>query len=178
MTLVSAQTTGMSELEQHQALIDEIQSIRVERGFNARSELILAKWEIGRAVIQSPLYERHKRGVGEFIKKIGLDVGYSWRSIYDCCKFYNAAEAAGGLTDFLYSNGLGKEISWNSVLRCLPKTGGEVSEEEQKRLARHKPETRSDRASACRYALRRVNKEWREEDQDKLLKFLGLYQID
>ena len=75
MTEIAPYEQGMSPVEMHQSLVDEIQAIRVERGYNARSELVTAKYEIGRAVNTSPLYSRYTKGVGELIRKIGEDVG-------------------------------------------------------------------------------------------------------
>ena len=165
---------GMSQVEMHQSLVQEIEAIRVERGYNARSELVNAKYEIGRAIITSPLYSRYTKGVGELIRKVGSDVGLQWRSIYDCCRFYHVAEEAGGLEAFFTKNQIGKEMSWGGIQRLLPKNQADVAVDEVEKLSKLTAPDRANRASAGRYARRRIGQTWRDEDQQKLLKLLSV----
>jgi len=174
MTEIAPYEQGMSPVEMHQSLVDEIQAIRVERGYNARSELVTAKYEIGRAVITSPLYSRYTKGVGELIRKIGEDVGLQWRSIYDCCRFYHLAEEAGGLEEFFAKNHIGKQMSWSGIQRLLPKNQSDVAADEAEKLSKLPAPDRANRASAGRYARLRVGQVRRDEDQQKLLKLLAV----
>ena len=174
MTLVPADYDEMSPVEQHQLLIEEIQAIRTERGFNARTELVLGKYEIGKAIITSPLYSRYTRGVGNLIGQVGEEVGLGWRSIYDCCRFYNAVEVAGGFEAYLDYHGMGKQMSWAQILTLLPQRNADVSEEEEKRLDRAPTPERADRAKAATYAKKRVGEIWRPQDQIRIEQSLGV----
>ena len=65
-------------------------------------------------------------------------------------------------------------MSWGGIQRLLPKNQADVAVDEVEKLSKLTAPDRANRASAGRYARRRIGQTWRDEDQQKLLKLLSV----
>ena len=158
--------TAASE-EEYAALAEECQAILTERGFNARSETILARWELGEAVLNSPWYSRHSRDHGAALARLGADVGLSARNVYYCLQFARAYPTfkAAGLAPTLQA---GKEITWTDIRESL--TAGADAPEDKPKAAKPK----ADKKAAAFLSHARVGHVWSLADHNALLDHLAL----
>lgn len=162
-------------VEQHQILIDEIQAIRTKRGSRAKLERIMEYHDIGQAVIGSPLYAKHQKGMGPFVASVANDVGLGIRTIYSAIQFAHASDAAGGIEAWLAQQSkLGKNLTWGQTQKLMPRRSTDEEEDVEKAANRTPVLERADRASAARYAKRRVGLLWSELDQAELARLLAV----
>ena len=98
----------------YQQLSDDCQTIIVERGFNARWEVIQAKHEIGSRIATDTEYDK-LRGTPEgraIIVQLSEDIKWSAKEIYLCIQFF---EKYPSLTQASESLPEGKAISWHKI---------------------------------------------------------------
>jgi len=98
----------------YQRLVDECQTIIVERGFNARWEVIQAKHEVGERIATDTEYDKF-RGTSEgraIIVQLSEDIQWSAKEIYLCIQFF---EKYPSLTQACEKLPEGKAISWHKI---------------------------------------------------------------
>jgi len=96
------------------ALVDDCQTIIVERGFNARWEVIQAKHEIGSRIATDTEYDKF-RGTSEgraIIIQLSKDIQWSAKEIYLCIQFF---EKYPEFTQACETLPEGKAISWHKI---------------------------------------------------------------
>jgi hypothetical protein len=165
----------LSIMEQYEYLLGDLQSIRTEASFIARSVLTEAKYSMGKAIISSGLYQRHQRtGDNEppLVKQLAEDLEVGIRNLYDIIRFAREADAVGGYESWLDSQGIGKEISWSKV-KSLLATGGEVPDED-KPGSYQRGVIRANRKKALQYARKLIGKQFTEAHLAELCKLLAV----
>jgi len=96
------------------ALVDDCRTIIVERGFNARWEVIQAKHEIGERIATDTDYDQY-RGKPEgrkVILELSADIGWSPKEIYLCIQFFEKYPQLSQASETLPE---GKAISWHKI---------------------------------------------------------------
>jgi hypothetical protein len=117
-------------------LIEEIKSIVAERKFAAGMELIEMRHEIGKAILENPLYAKNKKGQGKLLAQIAAEVGLQDRSLRYCIEF---AEKYPKLATALQTLQADKKLpAWRDIVRELP--SGEHERKEERPKCRHCPE--------------------------------------
>lgn len=98
----------------YSTLVDDCKTIIVERGFNARWEVIQAKHEIGSRIATDTEYDK-LRGTPEgraIIVQLSEDIKWSAKEIYLCIQFF---EKYPSLSHACESLPEGKAISWHKI---------------------------------------------------------------
>jgi len=72
----------------YQEMVEDCRTILVERVFNSRHELILAKGEIGERIYNDKNYNQEKQSNAEFNQQMAQDIKLSEREIRRCIQFY------------------------------------------------------------------------------------------
>lgn len=105
---------AVREQDWYQRLADDCRSIIVERGFNARWEVIQAKHEVGSRVATDTEYDKF-RGTPEgraIIIQLSEDIQWSAKEIYLCIQFFEKYPSLSGASETLPE---GKAISWHKI---------------------------------------------------------------
>ena len=99
-------------------LIEDIRAIIAERKFAAGMELIEMRHEIGKAILENPLYAKNKKGQGKLLAQIAEQVGLQDRSLRYCIEF---AEKYPKLSNALQTLQADKKLpAWRDIVRELP----------------------------------------------------------
>lgn len=147
------------------ALEDECRAILTERGFNARQETILARWEVGEAVMRSPWYQRYASSSTAALHTLAGRLGLSARNLYYCLQFRTLfpeypEQAPPGLE--------GKHLTWTDIRQALP-AGADAPEEVEKKVRR-----RVEKDAVLGLSARRIGQTWTEDDDTDLRAFMGV----
>jgi len=105
---------AIREQDWYSALVDDCQTIIIERGWNARMEVIQAKHEVGERIATDTAYDKF-RGTSEgraIIVRLSEDIGWSSKEIYLCIQFF---EKYPSLTQACEKLPEGKAISWHKI---------------------------------------------------------------
>lgn len=94
----------------YKGIIEEIDSIRVETVYQAQSQLIQGKYDIGKVI-----FEQKHLGVTELVQYLSLDLKISERELWYCAKFYEDHSRLMKIAEFADN----KAISWNKVKKLL-----------------------------------------------------------
>lgn len=129
----------MNELapsEQFTHLAEEVQAIIAQKKFEAGMSLLEMRHEIGRAILESPLYEKNKRGQGKLIADLAARLQLGERTLRYAVEF---AEKYPKFETALQSSDPGHKLpSWRDIVRNeLPSGKRERPEERPK--CRHCP---------------------------------------
>lgn len=98
----------------YQRLVDDCQTIIVERGWNARMEVIQAKHEIGERIATDTAYDK-LRGTHEgraIIVQLSEDIKWSPKEIYLCVQFFEKYPVLSHACETLPE---GKAITWHKI---------------------------------------------------------------
>ena len=152
-----------------QAIAEQIDAIRVERGVQARITLVAGYWEIGQALASHPCYG------AETIRAIipYLESDLSESSLYKAHQFYqqNAdldCNALQSLEDAVLER-FGKGISWSRVCRQL----ANPDEPESEKAISPKDRRWAAVERALKLSEQRVDETWTATDHRDLGVFLG-----
>ena len=108
------------------ALVEECRAIIIERGFRARTEIIIAKSEIGQRISEDSLYKKHGKGNRIFLLRLAVDIGISYSELNRCIQLY---EKFGVFSHSLSSPWdtfkEGKAISWWKIVHKYLPTAAE-----------------------------------------------------
>ena len=123
-------TNLVSDAEQYHHLVEECRAIIVEGVTAYRELLIKTHEELGRTVINHPLYQKNKKTQGEYIEKLASDIGKSGRSVYYAIEY---VEKLGDPKFERAVEELGKNVSWSKIKALLPNgnRSSEVSTDDQ-----------------------------------------------
>lgn len=116
----------MNPKEQIEATAQEIADIVYQKKFNAGAELLSMRFEIGEALIASPLWKKATRG--QLLAQIEVKCGLGERSLRYCAEFkqkYNTWENV-----MSYAEG-GKLPVWRDIVKNLPSGSEEKKVEEE-----------------------------------------------
>jgi hypothetical protein len=102
------------------ALLEECREILVERMFNARCEVIAAKWELGKRIVTDPHFEKIVGGRGHrsFIKTVAHRLNINRTDAYYCVRFYErhpGLKVTPDVDSFADFPKEGKNISWTRI---------------------------------------------------------------
>jgi len=121
-------------------LIEEIRAIIAERKFNYGMELLQMRHEIGRAILDSPLWKKNGKGQGKLIREVAAQLDWGERTLRYAVEFaqrYPKFETA------LQSSDPGHKLpAWREIVKGLP--SGEERKEPEARCKGckiHCPET-------------------------------------
>lgn len=110
---------SLQNQEWYQGLVEDCQAIVVERGVNARMEVVEGKWELGQRITQAnEEMEREKIYGKRIIENLSNDLGVSNTDLWNCVKFYKEIgveqfdEAIPKLPE-------GKNVSWYGITLWL-----------------------------------------------------------
>ena len=113
----------------YKGLVDDCQAIVVERGTNARMEVIEGKWELGQRITQAnEEMERGKVYGKRIIENLANDLGVSTTDLWNCVKFYKELEVE-KFDNAVQKLPEGKNVSWYKITLWL---GDRKSNEENK----------------------------------------------
>ncbi|MDE2233430.1 MAG: hypothetical protein KGJ90_04965 [Patescibacteria group bacterium] len=104
----------ISTNEQFDHLTEEVRAIIAQKRFEAGIALLEMRHEIGKAILDSPLWQFHKKGQGELINRISATVGLKDRSILYCVEFATRYPDFAG---FIQEYGDGKLPKWYQIVR-------------------------------------------------------------
>lgn len=113
--VVVKQESGLANEDWYQALLTDCQAIGVERGYNARMEIIAAKYELGGRVHEE---RGRERKYGErIIESLAVDLKMSKSDLFSCVQFYKQypVEKYATLEDVLDTFKEGKSVSWFTI---------------------------------------------------------------
>lgn len=96
----------------YQNLVDDCQTIIVERVFRAKMEIIEGYHELGERVCTDDNFPKYAKGRGEAINNLARDIGTSKTTLYYATQFYEKYPV---LSDALETFGEGKDISWHII---------------------------------------------------------------
>jgi len=101
------------------ALVEDCHAIVVERGVNARMEVVEGKWELGQRISQANEEMERKKIYGKrIIENLSNDLGASTTDLWNCVKFFKEIgveqfdEAVPKLPE-------GKNVSWYKITLWL-----------------------------------------------------------
>ena len=129
------QQNQLQNYDWYSQLVDDLQTIIVERGWNARLEVIQAKHEVGERIATDTAYDKF-RGTPEgraIIVQLSEDIKWSAKEIYLCVQFFEKYPQLSHACETLPE---GKAISWHKIANNYladkprqPKLGDESSED-------------------------------------------------
>jgi len=123
----------LPEPEQLNYLVEEITSIIAERRFRYGVEMLRMRHEIGRAVLDSPLYRKSGKGQGVLLKRVANMTELGERSIRYCTEFATRFPI---FDVFMQKWDGGTKLPvWRDVVKSLP--SGERKEEEKVERCKH-----------------------------------------
>lgn len=104
--------------QEYEALVDECRAIIVERGFIARSEIIVAYGEVGQRIYNDPLYQKFSKGNNQFIRQLCNDLRINIKTGYSCIHFYEKYIHGkfSDVSNVLETLPEGKNISWHKIV--------------------------------------------------------------
>jgi hypothetical protein len=115
--------------EQFNHLAEEITAIIAQRKFSAGMELLEMRHEIGRAILDNPLYEKNKKGQGELLQRVANSVGLGERSLRYCVEF---AQKWPSFKKFMEEYGGNHKLpQWREVVRRELPSGKKESVEKE-----------------------------------------------
>lgn len=117
--------TDITPSEQFNHLAEEVQAIIAQRRFNYGMELLEMRHEIGRAILDSPLYAKNKKGQGKLIAELAEQLNLGERTLRYAVEF---AEKWPKFDKFMEEYNDGHKLpGWKNVLKELP-SGKEAHE--------------------------------------------------
>lgn len=163
--------------DMYQALLQDIQSVATVRSDNARRELTWLKYEIGLAILQSPLYA--KWGLPELMPRLSQDLGWGERELYYVVQFTRTvvADANGNVDQWVHTYlPADQPVSWSLIKRSLPKV---LEEGKAKPLNIPDPEDkpphpRMNKQKAIAYLESKLGQVFRESDFHTVRRMLGI----
>lgn len=78
----------MNEQEQLNNLAEEVDAIISQNGQMLRESVLIAKREVGEAIVSSPLYKKYSKGAGSLVEHLALKMNKSTADLYFCVRFY------------------------------------------------------------------------------------------
>ena len=120
---------ALPEPEQLAHLAEEITSIVASRKFFAGMELLEMRHEIGRAVLDSPLYRKSGKGQGDLLQRVAKMTELGERSIRYCVEFADRYPKFKKFTEEW--DGQTKLPVWREICHSLPSGEGRGKEEEK-----------------------------------------------
>ena len=100
--------------EWYQNLVDDCQTIIVERGYRARMEIIEGYHELGERIETDIKFKKYTKGRGEAINQLADDIKISVRTLYYATQFY---EKWPELSNAFETFKEGKNISWFKIVK-------------------------------------------------------------
>jgi len=107
-------TQYLENQEWYQNLVDDCQTILVERGYRARMEIIEGHHELGERIQTDVEFKKYAKGRGEAIKQLAYDINLSYASLYYAIQFYNKWPV---LLNAFKTFTEGKNISWFMIVK-------------------------------------------------------------
>ena len=111
--------TSLKNEDWYRGLVDDCRAIVVERGTNARMEIVEGKWEMGQRINQENEEMDRKKGYGKrIIENLSNDLGISAVDLWNCVKFYKEI----GVEQFekaIPKLPEGKNVSWYKITLWL-----------------------------------------------------------
>jgi len=105
--------TDLKEQEWYQNLVDDCQTIIIERGLRARMEVIEGYHELGKRIQTDVNFKKYAKGRGETVNNLAKDIGISGTTLYCAMQFYekypDVSKALGTFEE-------GKNISWFKIV--------------------------------------------------------------
>jgi DNA modification methylase len=100
--------------EWYQNLVDDCNTILVERGFRARMEIIEGYHDLGKRIETDINFKKWAKGRGEAIKQLAYDIKLSYASLYYAIQFYKKwPDVLNAFKTFKE----GKNISWFMIVK-------------------------------------------------------------
>lgn len=116
--VVKEETSLMNE-EWYQGLVEDCQAIVVERGVNARMEVVEGKWELGQRITQANEEMERKEIYGKrIVENLSNDLGASTTDLWNCVKFYKEIGVE-QFDDAVSKLPEGKNVSWYKITLWL-----------------------------------------------------------
>ena len=107
--------------EKYQAMVEEIDAVRVETFHVAHETIISGKLKIGEVIASQKSF-----GVTELIQSVSRDLNINERDLWYCVKFYENYKQVSALPEFA-----SKALSWNKIKKML------ASPENAKKVCMH-----------------------------------------
>ena len=79
----------LSQEEQLNYLAEEVDAIISTSGQSIREAILVAKHQVGEAIVRSPLYKKSAKGTGELIEQLSQRMSKSPSDLYFCVRFYS-----------------------------------------------------------------------------------------
>lgn len=113
--LVIKKKTGLSNEEWYQELVEDCRAIGVERGTNARMEVIQGKWELGQRInLENDNMQRKDIYGKNIIGNLANDIGISSTDLWSCLKFYKQL-GVDNFEETLPKLPEGKNVTWYKI---------------------------------------------------------------
>jgi hypothetical protein len=140
-------------------ILDECKAVMVERGYNARLEIIASRWEVGQVIAE--LGSRYQPGQGELYRRLSSDLGMGTRELHYSVQFYEKfpAEEFCMIEQNLPDQ---KATSWHKVKTQLLPESTQTSEKPAINLG-----------GLISYSKNKIGSDWRYDDHCALLEYLG-----
>lgn len=117
--VVIKEETSLSNEAWYQGLVEDCQAIVVERGVNARMEVVEGKWELGQRITQANEEMERKEIYGKrIIENLSNDLGASTTDLWNCVKFYKEIGVE-QFNDAIQKLPEGKNVSWYKITLWL-----------------------------------------------------------
>lgn len=106
--------SDLESQEWYQNLVDDCQTILVERGYRARMEIIEGHHELEERIQTDVKFQKYTKGRGEAINKLAYDIKVSSATVYFAIQFYiKWPELCNAFQSFTE----GKNISWFIIVK-------------------------------------------------------------
>lgn len=149
-------------------LVEQLRTVTVETAYRIDMEKLEARYEMGRMIVTSGLYEPYAYGAG-LVKMLSHDMGISQRHLYWLIRFYRVGEERGGLLEL--TKDLGKhQIKWHVIRDLL----GDPDEIPKLPLPRKKAKPyKAFREMVAGYCNEKIGAVWTQGDQIEIERLLS-----
>lgn len=117
--LVIKKDTSLKNEDWYNELVEDCRAVVVERGTNARMEVIQGKWELGQMIsVENDKMERQRIYGKKIVESLASDIGISSTDLWNCVKFYKELGVK-SFEETLPKLPEGKNVTWYKITMWL-----------------------------------------------------------